>query len=1083
MWIVRLALRRPYTFVVAALLLLLLTPFVLLRTPTDIFPSINIPVVSIIWQYTGLSARDIEQRLIYTHERALTTTVNNIQHIESTSYDGVGVIKVFFQPGVSPEAGVAQITAVSQTILKQLPPGSTPPLVIQYNASTVPILQYGISSKTLSEQQTHDIALNTIRVALVSVPGVGIPLPYGGKLRVVSVDLDPKALEAQNISELDVLNALTKENLVFPSGTAKIGANEYPIDLNTSPGLIDHLNEMPIKTVDNTVIRVHDVAQVRDGYMPQENVVRQDGNRSTLISILKNGSASTFQVVSGAKAAMAEVMKTVTENLQVKTFVDQSIFVKAAVSGVAREGVIAAILTALMILLFLGSWRSTLIIAISIPLSVLASLAILSAIGETINLMTLGGLALAVGILVDDATVTIENVERHLRAGETLENGILIGAGEIALPALVSTMCICIVFVPMFFLTGVARYLFAPLAEAVVFAVLASYALSRTLVPTLVMWFERSTHHQSGETPASSIPNPKTSTLTKWVRPLVRFQQGFEHAFDRFRQRYRDLLKLVLAHRLAFGAAFLAFCVASWLLVPFLGQDFFPSVDAGIFRLHLRAHTGTRNEETAVLIDHVEDAIRREIPARELQGIIDNIGLPASQMNLSYSDSGVAGPADGDIMVSLSNGHRPTPDYVRALRLALNRDFPGVTFYFLPADIVSETLNFGLPAPYDIQVLGRDLTANHQVAATIADQIRHVRGAVDVRVQQPSDLPRFEFAIDRTKASELGLAEQDIANSVLLNLSGSTQVQPTFWVDSYVGVQYLLNIRVPEYRMTSLSDLNSMPVTAGQPGLGNEQLLANVASFTRTNSQPIYSHYNLVPVVDVFGGVGGRDLGGVLKDIKPILAQAQKSLPQGSTMMLRGQAETMRSSFLGLGIGLVMAIALIYLLLVVNFQSWLDPFIILTALTGALSGVIWGLYLTATTLSVPAMMGAIMCLGVATANSVLVVTFARNDLQEGMTPLAAAWEAGVGRLRPVLMTALAMIIGMVPMALGLGEGGEQNAPLGQAVIGGLLMATAATLFFVPVVFSVLHRTAPAQAKRESDLTTPALGINPAPAHA
>jgi multidrug efflux pump subunit AcrB len=1083
MWIVRLALRRPYTFVVAALLLLLLTPFVLLRTPTDIFPSINIPVVSIIWQYTGLSARDIEQRLIYTHERALTTTVNNIQHIESTSYDGVGVIKVFFQPGVSPEAGVAQITAVSQTILKQLPPGSTPPLVIQYNASTVPILQYGISSKTLSEQQTHDISLNTIRVALVSVPGVGIPLPYGGKLRVVSVDLDPKALEAQNISELDVLNALTKENLVFPSGTAKIGANEYPIDLNTSPGLIDHLNEMPIKTVDNTVIRVHDVAQVRDGYMPQENVVRQDGNRSTLISILKNGSASTFQVVSGAKAAMAEVMKTVTENLQVKTFVDQSIFVKAAVSGVAREGVIAAILTALMILLFLGSWRSTLIIAISIPLSVLASLAILSAIGETINLMTLGGLALAVGILVDDATVTIENVERHLRAGETLENGILIGAGEIALPALVSTMCICIVFVPMFFLTGVARYLFAPLAEAVVFAVLASYALSRTLVPTLVMWFERSTHHQSGETPASSIPNPKTSTLTKWVRPLVRFQQGFEHAFDRFRQRYRDLLKLVLAHRLAFGAAFLAFCVASWLLVPFLGQDFFPSVDAGIFRLHVRAHTGTRIEETAVLIDHVEDAIRREIPARELQGIIDNIGLPASQMNLSYSDSGVAGPADGDIMVSLSNGHRPTPDYVRALRLALNRDFPGVTFYFLPADIVSETLNFGLPAPYDIQVLGRDLTANHQVAATIADQIRHVRGAVDVRVQQPSDLPRFEFAIDRTKASELGLAEQDIANSVLLNLSGSTQVQPTFWVDSYVGVQYLLNIRVPEYRMTSLSDLNSMPVTAGQPGLGNEQLLANVASFTRTNSQPIYSHYNLVPVVDVFGGVGGRDLGGVLKDIKPILAQAQKSLPQGSTMMLRGQAETMRSSFLGLGIGLVMAIALIYLLLVVNFQSWLDPFIILTALTGALSGVIWGLYLTATTLSVPAMMGAIMCLGVATANSVLVVTFARNDLQEGMTPLAAAWEAGVGRLRPVLMTALAMIIGMVPMALGLGEGGEQNAPLGQAVIGGLLMATAATLFFVPVVFSVLHRTAPAQAKRESDLTTPALGINPAPAHA
>jgi len=1083
MWIVRLALRRPYTFVVAALLLLLLTPVVLLRTPTDIFPSINIPVVSIIWQYTGLSARDIEQRLNYSEERALTTTVNNIEHIESTAYDGVGVIKVFFQRGVSPEAGVAQITAVSQTILKQLPPGTTPPLVIEYNASTVPILQYGISSKTLSEEQIYDIALNTIRVGLISVPGVGIPLPYGGKVRVVSVDLDPKALEAQNLSQQDVVNALSSQNLVFPSGTAKVGANEYPVDLNTSPSLINRLNRMPIKTVGGAVIRVQDVAQVRDGYMPQENIVRQDGVRSTLISILKHGDASTLQVVASVKNAMAKVMKTVTENLQVKTFADQSIFVKAAVSGVVREGVIAAVLTALMILLFLGSWRSTLIIAISIPLSVLASLAMLSVLGETINLMTLGGLALAVGILVDDATVTIENVERHLRAGETLESGILFGAGEIALPAMVSTLCICIVFVPMFFLTGVARYLFAPLAEAVVFAVLASYALSRTLVPTLVMWFERGAHHHGGEAPPSSTPNPRYSTLSKWMRPLARFQQGFERAFDRFRQRYRDLLGVALAHRLAFGAAFLAFCLASWLLVPFLGQDFFPSVDAGMFRLHVRAHTGTRIEETAVLIDHVEDAIRREIPARELPGMIDNIGLPASQMNLSYSDSGVAGTADGDIMVSLRNGHRPTPDYVRNLRLALNRDFPGVTFYFLPADIVSQTLNFGLPAPFDIQVLGRDLAGNHRVADEIADKIRHVRGALDVRVQQPSDLPRFEFAIDRTKASELGLAEQDIASAVLLNLNGSTQVRPNFWLDSYVGVQYLLNIRVPEYRMTSLSDLDSMPVTAGQPGLGNEQLLANLAAFTRTNSQPIYSHYNLVPVVDVFGGIGNRDLGGVLKDIAPILAQAQKTLPRGSTIMMRGQAETMRSSFLGLGVGLVMAIALIYLLLVVNFQSWLDPFIILAALTGALAGVVWGLHVTATTLSVPAMMGAIMCLGVATANSVLVVTFARNHLQEGMTPLKAAWEAGVGRLRPVLMTASAMIIGMVPMALGLGDGGEQNAPLGRAVIGGLVMATVATLFFVPVVFSVLHRKAPVPAEREPSRPAPAPDFNPVSANA
>jgi multidrug efflux pump subunit AcrB len=1074
MWIVRLALRRPYTFVVASLLLLLLTPFVLLRTPTDIFPAINIPVVSIVWNYTGLTARDIEQRMVYTEERALTTTVNNIQHIESTSYDSVGVIKVFFQPGVSPEGAVAQITAVSQTILKQLPPGTTPPLIIQYNASSVPILQYGISSPTLSEQQTFDLALNTIRVGLISVPGVGIPYPYGGKQRVVSVDLDPKALEAQNLSQQDVVNALVTQNLVFPSGTAKIGANEYPIDLNTSPRLIERLNNLPIKSLAGAVIRVQDVAQVRDGYMPQQNIVRQNGARSTLLSIIKNGNASTLQVAAGVKAAMTEVMKTVTDNLQVKQFADQSIFVKAAVSGVVREGVIAAALTALMILLFLGSWRSTLIIAISIPLAVLTSLAVLSAIGETINLMTLGGLALAVGILVDDATVTIENVERHLRAGESLENGILIGAGEIALPAMVSTLCICIVFVPMFFLTGVAGYLFAPLAKAVVFAVLASYVLSRTLVPTLVMWLERNVDHQE---------HTDAARVSTWIRPLVRFQQGFERGFELFRQRYHELLGMILGRRLLFAATFLAFCVSSWLLVPFLGQDFFPSVDAGIFRLHVRAHTGTRVEETAVLVDQVEKGIRREIPAKELQGIIDNIGLPISGINLSYSDSGVSGTADADIMVSLKPGHRPTPDYVRNLRLALNQDFPGVTFYFLPADIVSQTINFGLPAPFDVQVLGRDLPGNQQVAAAIADKIRHVPGAVDVRVQQPSDLPRLEFAIDRTKASELGLSERDIAGSVLLNLSGSTQVQPTFWLDSYVGVQYLLNIRVPEYRMTSMSDLNSMPITAGLPGTGNEQLLENVASFSRTNSQPIYSHYNLVPVIDVFGGVGGRDLGGLLKDIKPIISQAQKSLPRGSSIILRGQAETMRSSFISLSVGLAMAVALIYLLLVVNFQSWLDPFIILTALTGALAGVIWGLYLTATTLSVPAMMGAIMCLGVATANSVLVVTFARSHFAEGMTPLKAAWEAGTGRLRPVLMTALAMIIGMVPMALGLGEGGEQNAPLGRAVIGGLVMATFATLFFVPVVFSVLHRTVPMPQKSESSQPTPPQGVMPAPANA
>jgi len=1069
MWIVRIALKRPYTFVVAALLLLLLTPFVLSRTPTDIFPSINIPVVSIVWQYTGLSAQDIEQRVVYNHERALTTTVNNIEHIESTSYDGVGVIKVFFHQGTSPQAGVAQITAVSQTILRQMPPGITPPLIIQYNASTVPILQYGISSKSMSEQEIFDVSVNQVRVGLISVPGVGIPFPFGGKQRLVSVDLDLPALKAKNLSPSDVVNAFNAQNLIFPSGTAKIGEKEYPIDLNTSPGMLNALNDLPIKTVDGTVIRIRDVAQVRDGYAPQQNIVRQDGVRSTLISILKNGTASTLDVARGVKELLPQVLQTVPKDLTVKEFADQSLFVRAAISGVVREGVIAAALTAALILLFLGSWRSTIIIAISIPLSVLVSLGTLSALGETINLMTLGGLALAVGILVDDATVTIENIERHIREGKALEDGILTGAGEIALPAMVSTFCICIVFVPMFFLTGVARYLFVPLAEAVVFAVLASYAISRTLVPTLVMWFEQQKVQSLKSNVQSQPLSPPDGEREnrehrakhggRWFAPFVEFQGKFERGFDWLREGYRKLLGRVLAHRGAFGLGFLAFCAASWLLLPMLGRDFFPTVDAGTFRLHVRAHTGTRIEETARLVDSVEASIRKQIPAAEMGGILDNIGLPISGINLSYSDSGVMGPADADVLVSLKEGHRPTHEYIRKLRLELNREFPGTTFYFLPADIVTQTINFGLPAPFDIQILGRDLASNREVAARLVERIRHVSGAVDVRVQQPADLSRLQFAIDRTKASELGLSEREVANSVLLSLSGSGQVQPTYWTDPKIGVQYLVNIRAPEYRMDSLSALNSMPVNASTPGAGNAQLLANVASFKRASGSPVFSHYNVMPVIDIFGGVGGRDLGGVLSDVRPLIAQAEKELPRGSFIMLRGQAETMRSSFTGLSIGLLMAIALIYLLLVVNFQSWLDPFIILTALTGALAGVLWALHLTATTLSVPAMMGAIMSLGVATANSVLVVTFARHNLEQGMDPMKAAWESGVSRLRPVLMTALAMIIGMVPMALGLGEGGEQNAPLGRAVIGGLMMATVATLFFVPVVFSALHREA------------------------
>ncbi|HTS18077.1 MAG TPA: efflux RND transporter permease subunit [Verrucomicrobiae bacterium] len=1059
MWIVRLALRRPYTFVVAALLLLLLTPFVLLRTPTDIFPSINIPVVSVIWQYNGLSAQDMERRIMYNCERPLTTTVNDIEHIESTAYNGISVIKVFLQPGTSVDAAVAQITAVCQTVLRIMPPGQMPPLIIRYNASSVPILQYGISSPKLSEQAIFDLSANQIRVGLVSVRGVAIPFPYGGKQRLVAVDLDLAALTSKNLCPNDVVSALSAQNLIYPSGTAKIGPTEYDVEMNTSPTLLEELNDLPIKTVNGAVIRIRDVAQVRDGYSPQQNIVRQDGVRSALISILKTGSASTLQVANGVKAAMVRVLKTTTDKVDVKEFADQSLFVRTAIRDVVREGVIAAALTAVMILLFLGSWRSTLIISLSIPLSVLTSLAILSALGETINLMTLGGLALAVGILVDDATVELENVHRQMALGKPTVQAILDGAQEIALPAFVSTLCVCIVFVPMFFLTGTARYLFVPLAEAVVFAMLASYALSRTLVPTLVMWFYTGVEYHE-------LVNPEK--VRALFRPLARLQNRFEDGFDRFRQRYRELLALVLHHRAWCAGIFLGFCAATYCLIPQLGEDFFPSVDAGQLRLHVRARSGLRIEETAKLVDEIEAAIRRVIPPNEVHGILDNIGLPNSGINLSYSDSGAIGPGDADILVSLQEGHRPTPQYVRKLRLRLNEEFPGTTFYFLPADIVSQTINFGLPAPFDIQILGRDQSANRAVAARLAEKIRRIPGSVDVRIQQPADRPKLKFVVDRTKASEIGLAEQDVASSVLLSLSGSSQVQPAYWIDPRLGIQYTVNVRAPEYRIDSLDALKVIPVSASRPGEGDGQLLVNLASVTRQTGPPAISHYNILPVIDLFGGVSGRDLGGVLHDLKPLIADAGKELPASSTILLRGQADTMRTSFIGLMIGFVMAVALIYLLLVVNFQSWLDPFIIITALPGALAGVVWALHVTVTTLSVPALMGTIMSLGVATANSVLVVTFARNHLRKGLDPLNAAWESGVGRLRPVLMTALAMIIGMLPMAIGLGEGGEQNAPLGRAVIGGLVIATIATLFFVPVVFSLLHRGSTVKSAEDFD---------------
>jgi multidrug efflux pump subunit AcrB len=1034
---------------VAALLLVLITPLILLRTPTDIFPAINIPVISVIWQYAGLDASEFEKRVTYTEERILGITVGNIQHIESTSYNGISVIKVFLQPGASVDAALAQITAASQTALRAMPPGMQPPLIIQYSASTVPILQYSFSSPKLSEQQLFDLTANQVRVGLATTKGSMIPWPYGGKSRVVSVDLNMPALKAKNLVPQDVVNAVNAQNLILPSGTTKIGATEYDVAVDANTRVIDDLNNVPVKVVSGATIYLSDVAQVHDGYTPQQNAVRQDGIRAALLTVMKLGSASTLDVVRDVKAALPAAMARVTSDLHVQEFADQSLFVRAAINGVLREGVIAAALTALMILLFLGSWRSTLIIALSIPLSVLCSIAILSALGETINLMTLGGLALAVGILVDDATVAIENIHRHMAAGESLENAILIGSQEITLPAFVSTLCICIVFVPMFFLTGVARYLFVPLAEAVVFAMLASYVISRTLVPTLVMWFYRNVNLQGEHLDGSKV--------SLWLRPFVSCQRGFEAGFDRFRADYRGLLQSCFAHRRPFALIFLGFCTASGLLTLVLGQDFFPSVDAGQFLLHMRASTGTRIEETARLADRVAQSVKREIPPGELRGVLENIGIPNSSINLSYNLSGVIGPADADILVSLKPGHAPTHEYVHQLRQRLNEEFPGTMFYFLPADIVSQTLNFGLPAPFDIQVVGNDQTATRAIAVRLANRIKTIPGAVDIHVQQPDNWPQFRISVDRVKSAELGLTELNVATSVLLGLSGSSAVQPAYWLDPKVGIQYLINVRAPEYAMDSIQQLNAMPISAAVNGNNGAQILANLAIISRVNVPPVISHYDVQPVIDIYGGVDGRDLGGVLRQIEPVIDQVKADLPRGGSIVMRGQAETMKTSYINLGIGLVGAIVLIYFLLVVNFQSWLDPFIIITALPGALAGVVWGLFLAQTSLSVPALMGAIMSIGVATANSVLVVTFARENLQRGLDPITAALEAGVGRIRPVLMTALAMIIGMLPMSLGLGEGGEQNAPLGRAVIGGLIFATVATLLFVPIVFSFMHR--------------------------
>jgi CzcA family heavy metal efflux pump len=1049
MWIVRVALDRPYTFIVLALLILLLSPVVILRTPTDIFPNINIPVIAVAWQYTGLNPEELEGRLTSVYERSLTTTVDNIEHIESTTVNGQAIVKIFLQPGASLENANAQVTAISQNILRQLPPGTLPPLIINYSASSIPILQLGLSGQGLSEQQLNDMGQNFIRPQLVTVPGAVVPWPYGGKQRQVMIDLNQNLLQSKSLSPQDVLNALTDQNFVLPGGTAKIDQFEYDLRMNSSLKTVDELNDLPIRQVGNSTVYLRDVANVRDGFAPQTNIVRQDGHRGVLLSIMKAGTASTISVVKGIRELLPRVAQTLPPQLKVQPLADQSTFVSAAVSGVIREAIIAACLTALMILLFLGSWRSTLIIAVSIPLSILSSVIVLSLLGQTINVMTLGGLALAVGILVDDATVTIENIERYFEEGHPQREAILEGAAQIAVPALVSSLCICIVFLPMFFLAGVSQFLFVPLAEAVVFAMLASYILSRTLVPTLAMYLLKPKTHNNGK--------PK---------PLVLFQRGFETGFERLRLSYQLFLTTVVHRRVIFIPAFLGVCLSVFLLVPWLGQNFFPASDNGQFILHVRVKSGTRIEETARIADLVDASIRLQIPAQEMNNILDNIGLPYSTTNFMRATSGLIGAGDADIIVSLKEKHHPTADYVRELRRTLPRDFPGITFYFLPADMVTQVLNFGLPAPIDIQIEGNDTDGNRQVAEKMLAQLRQVPGLTDLRIQQPSDYPTYDIDVDRTKAAQGGLTERNVATSVLNSLSGSFQITPMFFLNWKNGVNYNLVTQTPQYRIESLQDLQNTPITA--PSTSRSGILADVASIQRGTEMEVVSHYNIRRIVETYGSVQDRDLGSAGRDINRIVDANRKSLPRGSFVTIRGQLETMRTSYIGLLGGLVFSVVLVYLLIVVNFQSWLDPFIIITALPAALAGIVLFLFVTHTTLSVPALMGAVMCMGVATANSILVITFAKERLLHHGDPIEAAIEAGYTRFRPVLMTALAMIIGMVPMAFGLGDGGEQNAPLGRAVIGGLLCATVATLVFVPAVFSLLHKK-----RSEADPTAPA----------
>jgi CzcA family heavy metal efflux pump len=1042
--IVRIALSRPYTFVVLALLILIIGPLAAMRTPTDIFPDIRIPVIGVVWQYTGLPPDQMSGRITTPFERSLTTTVNDIEHIVANSYNGYGIVKIFFQPNVDIRTANAQVTAISQTLLKQLPPGATPPLILNYSASTVPIIQLALSGEGLTEQNLADIGINQLRTPLVTVPGAAIPYPYGGKQRQIQIDLDPTALQSRGLSGQDVANTLAAQNLITPVGTEKIGGFEYTVQLNNSPLKISELGDLPIKTVNGAMVYVRDVATVRDGNPPQTNIVHVDGNRSVLMMVLKAGSVSTLDIIAGIKKKVEEYKPSLPDTLKIGFIGDQSLFVRGAITGVAREGIIAAVLTSVMILLFLGSWRSTIIIATSIPLAVLGSITMLAAIGETLNIMTLGGLALAVGILVDEATVTIENINYHLEQGKQVEEAILDGANQIVVPAFVSLLCICIVFIPMFFLSGIARFLFVPMAEAVMFAMVWSFILSRTLVPTMAKYLlHPHVHHEPGHAPPTR-------------NPLVKLQRGFEAGFERFRSGYRDLLELALMHRPTFVIGFVCLVAVSFALVPYLGRNFFPSVDAGQILMHVRTQVGTRVEDAANQFADVQKAIRTVIPPDEIDTMADNIGMPISGINMTYNNTGVIGPQDGDIQIKLREGHEPTETYVKALREKLPAQFPGLSFAFLPADIVNQILNFGAPAPIDIEVRGANLDGNFGYANKLLARVRRIPGVADARIQQSARSPSFNVDVDRTRAQFVGLTERDVANSMVVNLAGSSQVAPTYYLDPNNGVSYSIVMQTPQYQLDSLSSLETLPMTAAT-GTPSPVILGGIANITRSTSNAVVSQYDIQSLVQIYATPQGRDLGSVATDIRQTIADMAKELPKGSSVALVGQVQTMESSFSGLLFGLLGAVVLIYLLIVVNFQSWSDPFVIITALPAALAGIVWMLFITHTTLSVPALTGAIMCMGVATANSVLVISFARERFEALGDPIAASLEAGFVRIRPVMMTALAMIIGMLPMAMGLGEGGEQNAPLGRAVIGGLIFATVATLMFVPVVFSMVHK--------------------------